>query len=383
MSFKIIRNDITKVSCDAIVNTANPLPVIGRGTDSAIYKAAGRDELLSARKQIGVIERGKSAWTESFNLKSRGIKYIIHTVGVSYCDGNNGETDILRNCYSSSLNMAKELGCKSVAIPLLATGFYSFPKEIGLQIAIDEISRFLIENEIDVTLVVYDRKSYLISEKLFDDIQSFIDDNFSVSEKHILCDDMFAVESSCMGEFFEENSKEYSRRSKKRHEAESQLLKSCAIKGDSIAPVHGIAVNGPELSKKANRRKISPIDVDAFITQSNTNLNFQNTLQQLIADRKLENAAVYTKALIDRKFFSKIISNKDYVPKKMTVMALGLALELNLEEYENFLASAGYAFMPSSKFDLIIKYCVMNEIYNLVEVDMILDSHGECCFAPD
>ena len=106
-------------------------------------------------------------------------------------------------------------------------------------------------------------------------------------------------------------------------------------------------------------------------------------MQQLIADRKLENAAVYTKALIDRKFFSKIISNKDYVPKKMTVMALGLALELNLEEYENFLASAGYAFMPSSKFDLIIKYCVMNEIYNLVEVDMILDSHGECCFAPD
>lgn len=348
MSFRIIRNDITKVSCDAIVNTANPMPVIGRGTDSAIYKAAGKEELLSARKQIGIIERGKSAWTEAFNLKSNGIKYIIHTVGVSYCDGKNGETDILRNCYSSSLNMAKELGCKSVAIPLLATGFYSFPKEIGLQIAIDEISRFLIKNEIDVTLVVYDRKSYLISEKLFDDIQSFIDDNFSVPEKHILCDDMFAVESSCMEELFEEHREETSRR-----------------------------------SKKANRKKISPIDVDAFITQSRTNLNFQNTLQQLIADRKLENSAVYTKALIDRKFFSKIISNKDYVPKKMTVMALGLALGLKLDEYENFLASAGYAFMPSSKFDLIIKYCVMNEIYNLVEVDMILDSHGECCFAPD
>lgn len=383
MSFKIIRNDITKVSCDAIVNTANPLPVIGRGTDSAIYTAAGRDELLSARKQIGIIERGKSAWTEAFNLKSNGIRYIIHTVGVSYCDGKNGETDILRNCYSSSLNMAKELGCKSVAIPLLATGFYSFPKEIGLQIAIDEISRFLIENEIDVTLVVYDRKSYLISEKLFDDIQSFIDDNYSVPEKHILCDDMFAVESSCMGELFEEHREETLRRSKKRNETEIQLSKSCDINSDNVASVHGIAITGPGLSKKAKRKKISPIDVDAFITQSKTNLNFQNTLQQLIADRKLENSAVYTKALIDRKFFSKIISNKDYVPKKMTVMALGLALGLKLDEYENFLASAGYAFMPSSKFDLIIKYCVINEIYNLVEVDMILDSHGECCFAPD
>lgn len=383
MAFRIIRNDITKVSCDAIVNTANPMPVIGRGTDSAIYKAAGKEELLSARKQIGIIERGKSAWTEAFNLKSNGIKYIIHTVGVSYCDGKNGETDILRNCYSSSLNMAKELGCKSVAIPLLATGFYSFPKEIGLQIAIDEISRFLIENEIDVTLVVYDRKSYLISEKLFDDIQSFIDDNYSVPEKHILCDDMFAVESSCMGELFEEHREETLRRSKKRNETEIQLSKSCDINSDNVASVHGIAVTGVRPLKKTNRKKISPIDVDAFITQSKTNLNFQNTLQQLIADRKLENSAVYTKALIDRKFFSKIISNKDYVPKKMTVMALGLALRLKLDEYENFLASAGYAFMPSSKFDLIIKYCVINEIYNLVEVDMILDSHGECCFAPD
>lgn len=383
MAFKIIRNDITKVSADAIVNTANPFPVIGRGTDKTIYNAAGREKLLAARKKIGEIEPGKSAWTDSFNLKEKGIQYIIHTVGIYYNDGKNGETDILRNCYSSSLNMAKELGCKSVAIPLLATGFYSFPKEIGLQIAIDEISRFLIENEIDVTLVVYDRKSYLISEKLFDDIQSFIDDNFSVPEKHILCDDMFAVESSCMGELFEEPREETLRRSKKRHETEIQLLKSCDINSDNVASVNGIAVTGVSPLKKTNRKKISPIDVDAFITQSKTNLNFQNTLQQLIADRKLENSAVYTKALIDRKFFSKIISNKDYVPKKMTVMALGLALGLKLDEYENFLASAGYAFMPSSKFDLIIKYCVINEIYNLVEVDMILDSHGECCFAPD
>lgn len=383
MAFKIIRNDITKVSADAIVNTANPFPVIGRGTDKTIYNAAGREKLLAARKKIGEIEPGKSAWTDSFNLKEKGIQYIIHTVGIYYNDGKNGETDILRSCYSSSLNMAKQLGCKRVAIPLLATGFYAFPKELGLQIAIDEISRFLIENEIDVTLVVYDRKSYLISEKLFDDIQSFIDDNFSVPEKHILCDDMFAVESSCMGELFEEHREETLRRSKKRNETEIQLSKSCDINSDNVVSVHSIAVTGVRPLKKTNRKKISPIDVDAFITQSKTNLNFQNTLQQLIADRKLENSAVYTKALIDRKFFSKIISNKDYVPKKMTVMALGLALGLKLDEYENFLASAGYAFMPSSKFDLIIKYCVMNEIYNLVEVDMILDSHGECCFAPD
>jgi len=346
MPFKIIRNDITWVSADAIVNTANPFPVIGAGTDSRVYKAAGEEKLLEARKKIGTIERGKCAWTESFHLKKRGIKYIIHTVGISYGDGKNGETEILRSCYSSSLNMAKELGCKSVAIPLLATGFYSFPKDIGLAVAVDEISRFIIENQLDVTLVVYDKESYLISEKLFDDIHSFIDENYieeSNDDDDVDYDDdrKFAIKSCCNIE--------------------------TGFKARKIID---------------ETRSIIPIDVDAFITGSSENLNFQNTLQQLIADRQLKNAIIYSKAFIDRKFFSKIISTKDYVPKKMTVMALGLALELQLDEYEKFLASAGYAFMPSSKFDLIIKYCVMKGIYNLVEVDMILDSHGESCFSP-
>ena len=182
MSFKIERNDITKVHTDAIVNTANPLPRIGRGTDTAVYNAAGREELLKAREEIGVIEPGHSVSTKSFNLKKNGIKYIIHTVGCRY-DADKPETvQNLRNCYSSSLKIAKDLGCKSVAIPLLATGFYGFPKELGLKIAVDEISSFLLENEIDVTLVVYDAKSYMISEKLFDDIQNFLDENLKGEE---------------------------------------------------------------------------------------------------------------------------------------------------------------------------------------------------------
>ena len=281
MSFKILRNNITKVPADAIVNTANPMPAVGRGTDTDVYEAAGWEKLLAARKEIGVIERGQSAWTPAFNLKKHGVKYIIHTIGVFYQDGNHGEKEILRSCYKTALKTAAELNCKSVAIPLLATGNYRFPKDLALQIAVDEISRFLLEHEVDVL-----------------------------------------------------------------------------------------------------EKEITPIDVDAFIRSSKDKLNFQNNLLQLIADRKLDNVTVYKKACIDKKFFSKIISNKDYVPKKHTVMALGLALELPLEEYEAFLASAGYAFMPSSKFDLIIKYCVMNQIYNLINVDVILDDHGEECFAP-
>ena len=359
MAFKILRNDITKVRADAIVNTANPMPVIGRGTDSTIYEAAGREQLLEERRKIGAIERGQSAWTPAFNLKKHGVKYIIHTIGVFYQDGNHGEKEILRSCYQTALKTAAELNCKSVAIPLLATGNYRFPKDLALQIAIDEISRFLLEHEVDVLLVVYDKESYKISEKLFDDVEDFLFDNLDGYEGEDDRDLGFFASTAITGAPPE------------RLFAERELNRSLkAARAVNLEPIH------------CAEKEITPIDVDAFIRSSKDKLNFQNTLMQLIADRKVDNSVIYKKACIDKKFFSKIISNKDYVPKKHTVMALGLALELPLEEYESFLASAGYAFMPSSKFDLIIKYCVMNQIYNLINVDVILDDHGEECFAP-
>ena len=359
MAFKILRNDITKVRADAIVNTANPIPVIGRGTDSTIYEAAGREQLLAERQKIGAIERGQSAWTPAFNLKKHGVKYVIHTVGIFYRDGNHGEKEILRSCYQTALKTAAELNCKSVAIPLLATGNYRFPKDLALQIAVDEISRFLLEHEVNVLLVVYDKESYKISEKLFDDVEDFLFDNLDGYE----------------GE----------------EDRDFGLFASTAITGAPPERLfEGTKLNRPLKAARVvnlepsfdEGKLITPIDVDAFIKISNEKLNFQNTLMQLIADRKVDNSVIYKKACIDKKFFSKIISNKDYVPKKHTVMALGLALELPLVEYEAFLASAGYAFMPSSKFDQIVKYCVINHIYNLINVDVILDDHGEECFAP-
>lgn len=359
MAFKILRNNITKVCADAIVNTANPMPVVGSGTDTAVYEAAGWDKLLAARKEIGVIERGQSAWTPAFNLKKHGVKYIIHTIGVFYQDGNHGEKEILRSCYKTALKTAAELNCKSVAIPLLATGNYRFPKDLALQIAVDEISRFLLGNEVDVLLVDYDKESYKISEKLFDDVEDFLFDNLDGYEGEDDRDLEFFATTAITGAPPE------------RLFAERELNRPLkAARAVNLEPVH------------CAEKEITPIDVDAFIRSSEDKLNFQNTLMQLIADRKVDNSVIYKKACIDKKFFSKIISNKDYVPKKHTVMALGLALELPLEEYERFLASAGYAFMPSSKFDLIIKYCVMNQIYNIINVDVILDDHGEACFAP-
>lgn len=257
MAFKILRNDITKVRADAVVNTANPIPVIGRGTDSSIYEAAGREQLLEARKKIGVIERGQSIWTPSFNLRKHGVKYIIHTSGVIYRDGNHGEKDILRSCYQTALAIAAELNCKSVAIPLLASGNYRFPKDLALQIAVEEISRYLLEHEVDVFLVVYDAESYKISEKLFDDVEDFLSDNldgYEVEEEHI---QYKASYNTVIG----------------------------SLSADRIFESARAVQSEPILSEE---KKIAPIDVDAFIRSSKDKLNFQNTLMHLIADRKVD-----------------------------------------------------------------------------------------------
>lgn len=317
MPFQIIRNDITNMHTDAIVNTANPKPEVGTGTDAAVYTAAGSGNLLECRLKIGVLEKGDVAVTPAFDLfETNDIKYIIHTVGTHYRDGKKGEEQILRNCYKNSLEMAGKLHCKSLAIPLLASGNYGFPKELSLNIAIEEIDAFLEHSDMDITLVVYDKKAFGISEQLGKDIQSFIDDNY--------------VESNAGVEKGDDMYLSLEERQKKKHAVKQASSKS------------------------------APMDVNEFLQQEQSPLNFQNTLQKIIANKKLENADVYKRAGIDKKFFSKIICTKGgYIPKKTAVMQLGLALELPLSEYEKFLACAGYAFNPSEKADLIIKYCVM------------------------
>ena len=241
MSFKILRNNITKVPADAIVNTANPMPVVGRGTDTAVYEAAGWEKLLAARKEIGVIERGQSAWTPAFNLKKHGVKYIIHTIGVFYQDGNHGEKEILRSCYQTALKTAVELNCKSVAIPLLATGNYRFPKDLALQIAVDEISRFLLEHEVDVLLVVYDKESYKISERIFDDVEDFLFDNLDGYEGEDDRDLDFFPSTAITGAPPEKLFAE--------RELNNSLKAAGAV---NLEPVH------------CAEKEITPIDVDAF-----------------------------------------------------------------------------------------------------------------------
>ena len=174
MPFQIIRNDITKVKADVIVNTANPRPLIGGGTDNAIYRAAGEEKLLAERKKIGDIAPGQAAATPAFNLLA---KYIIHTVGPAWVDGDHGERDTLRACYDHSLSLAADLMAESIAFPLIATGVYGFPKEEALNIALAEIGKFLLTHEMKVILVVFDKKAFELSGQLVGEIDEYIDEH--------------------------------------------------------------------------------------------------------------------------------------------------------------------------------------------------------------
>ena len=175
MPFKIVRNDITKVKADVIVNTANPNPICASGTDLAIYEAAGKEQLLAERAGIGKIARGDIAVTGAYNLKA---KYIIHTVGPVWTDGKHHEFEILENCYRKSLQKALKLECESIAFPLISTGVYGFPKNKALQIAVSVFSQFLTEDEMEIILVVFDKRSFQLSAQIVGDIDSYICANY-------------------------------------------------------------------------------------------------------------------------------------------------------------------------------------------------------------
>lgn len=360
MALQIIRNNIVNVSADAIVNTANPNVAVGPGVDRAIYEAAGYDQLLEARRTIGVMEPGQVEYTPAFNLDA---KYIIHAIGPAWRGGDYGERETVAKCYRGSLALARELSCESIAFPLLATGTYGFPKDEALRIALNEISSFLLDNEMEVMLVVYDKASYEVSGKLFSDIKSFIDEkdvvlpkrrrrleagNSGIDEivfrKKVGGELPDAPDSGCL--------------------EESADLYGSFIDGDAILESKMLmeeAESASHFSKNALDDRIAHMDK-----------TFQEYLLMLIDRRGLTDPEVYKKANIDRKHFSKIRSNKDYNPSKKTALALAIALELNLDETKDFLSRAGLALSPSNIFDLIIEYCIMTENYKVHEINSIL-----------
>ena len=357
MPFRIIRNDITRVKADAIVNTANPKPRIGRGTDSAIYAAAGAEELLEARRAIGDIAPGQVRETEGFQLDA---KFILHTVGPEWIDGNHGERETLRACYANTLARADELKCRSIAFPLIASGIYGFPKGEALHIALSEIQRFLLTHEMTVTIVVFDRKALELSESLVGGIEQLIDDRAA----GILRDRELGASAA-----------EFSNRRGRSLAEERDLLEK-----SSVLPVRDSGYGEGSVpaalpAEHAAAGDMAGKSLDEVLSESGE--SFQQRLFRLIDESGMDDVTVYKKANIDRKVFSRIRCRPDYRPKKKTAVAFAIALRLDVPTMTDLLSRAGIAFSPSDPFDRIILYCVTNSIYDIYEINAALFKYGQ------
>lgn len=355
MPLKIVRNDISKVKADAIVNSANKAPICGGGAEYHIYNAAGYNDLLKAREQVGPLKVAQVAVTPAFALQA---KYIIHTVGPKWNGGDSGEALALANCYRGALEKAQELGCQSIAFPLISSGVFKFPKDSALKIALNAIGEFLQANEMDVMLVVFDRKAFEVSEELSDDIQAFIDDNY--------VQDKYSDVRRYVGQRWRNNGDvlECAGRNVPLEDfidlrgIQSLLEKSECIEESSATDEDDAAQNIEDILAKPGE-------------------TFCDKLFSLIHEKNQDDVEVYKRANLDRKHFSKIRSNVNYRPTKKTALALAIALRLNLAETNDLLARAELALSPSNKGDLIVRFFIEQQKYDIWELNSMLFKFGQ------
>lgn len=335
MPLQIVRNDITQMKVDAIVNAANPSLLGGGGVDGCIHQAAGPG-LLAECRRLGGCETGSAKLTRAYRLP---CKYVIHTVGPRWRDGRHGEREKLVSCYRSSLALAKAAGCGSVAFPLIASGVYGYPKDQALRTAIDVIGEFLLQNEMTVYLVVFDKTAYQISEKLFADIEAYIDDRYV--RTYI---DRYAGNL-------------------RRTDGENACPPAAAQKPAAAAPQPFPTAPMAAAPQRAQ-------SLDEAVRQLDE--SFSEMLLRKIDESGMTDAQCYKKANIDRKLFSKIRSDKHYKPSKPTVIAFAIALELSLEETREMLMKAGFALSHSNPFDIIIEFFIERGNYNIFEINEAL-----------
>lgn len=335
MSFNIVRQDITKMKVDAIVNAANTNLAMGGGVCGAIFKAAGAAQLKSACEKLSPINTGEAVITPGFALQAN---YIIHTAGPVYSHFNPKESEkLLRLAYLNSLKLAYDNKCESIAFPLISSGIYGYPKEEALQVATSAIKDFLENYDMNVYLAVFDKDAFKISKELIGEVESYIDEHYV--EKHkILRRELLDVEKKFL--------------------AEAELIE--------------YNLQMPQISEEIQ----APIsNIDDLI--ENLDEPFSNTLLKLINGKGKTDVEVYKRANLDRKLFSKIRTGKGYMPSKRTVISLAIALELNHTETNDLLKRAGYALSHSQKFDVIVEYFIIKGKYNIFEINEILFKYDQ------
>lgn len=333
MPLRIVQNDISKMKVDVVVNAANTALQRGGGVCGAIFAAAGSEQLQAACDRIGGCSVGEAVITYGYDLPA---KYIIHAVGPVWQGGGGNEAYLLRSCYTNALTLAVQHDCQSIAFPLISSGIFGYPKEQALQIAVAAIRNFLTDHEIDVFLVVYDKKNFLLDEKLGAAIKSYLEENLVAehSKEDYIAGDKLAEESE--------------------GRCETYLVREL--------------LSTPALSQRQTEKHIGEFTIDE---------TFSEMLLRLIDSKGMTDVETYKRANIDRKLFSKIRSNKDYNPSKATAIAFAIALRLNLDETLDLLCKAGYALSPSQRSDVIIRFFIDEGIYDIHQINQYLFEHDQ------
>lgn len=318
MPFTIIRNDITKMDVDAIVNPANTSLIMGGGACGAIYKAAGEKKLSEVTNQMGPINTSQAVITDGFDLKAR---HIIHVAGPVYQDGHQNEAQLLKDSYLNSLKLANQQGLRSIAFPLISSGIYGYPKEEALQIAQETILEYLEDYELDVFLVLFDQEAFDVVKQLKQDIQSYIDQHYV----------------------------------------------------ENITDLYRARSKNVMMDYQMNREVLStPLEDPRF----SLDISFSEALFRLIDNLNLEDTTVYKRSQLSRKLFSKL-KNKDYRPSKKTILALCMGMRLDLEQAEDLLDKAGFSLSNSQLLDVIVSYFIENKNYDIFELNEILYEYDQ------
>jgi O-acetyl-ADP-ribose deacetylase (regulator of RNase III) len=323
MPFTIIRQDITKLKVDAIVNAANTELQMGGGVCGAIFRAAGPAQLQAACDQVAPIQTGGAAITPGFKLPA---KYVIHAAGPVYDHRHKAQSEAyLRSAYTESLKLATEHYCQSIAFPLISSGIYGYPKGEALQVATAAITDYLTSHDLDVYLAVFDKTAFVVSQKLLGEVDSYIDEHYVAA---------------------------YQVQRRKLLEVEQNALEDAA----PTAPLKAQSLD----------------DLMGHLDEP-----FSDALLKLIDAKGKTDVEVYKRANLDRKLFSKIRNIKGYTPKKPTILALAVALELTLDETDDLLERAGYALSHASKFDVIVEFFIVKGNYNIFEINEVLFQYDQ------
>ena len=420
MPFHIIRDDITKQKVDAVVNAANPSLLGGGGVDGAIHRAAG-PELREYCRTLGGCEVGRVKLSPGFRLPA---KWIIHTVGPVWCGGGRGEEALLSACYRNALHLALEQGLDSVAFPLISAGAYGYPKDRALDVATREIGSFLLEYDMEVTLVIYDEESFQLSSGRFAEVRSYLErwmPEYRPASEHTFgrkwtLQSMARQENEPASPMLQnivakekKSSRIWARRRRKGEKEPSQTASGGFVREDAspqesagesasedpfeantaassafhssleetydacYAPrprreqiLSAQTLHRPSLSREEN----VPSDLAERLRMMDE--SFSEMLLRKISEKGISDADCYKRANVDRKLFSKIRSDPAYRPSKPTAIAFAIALELPLPEARELLMKAGFALSHSNKFDIIIEFFILNGVYNIFEINETL-----------